>query len=101
MGLSQVGQTIDSCLLIIPLKFIILRYYVHVDESTICYDELGCINNFYFADPLLWPIDLLPESRTKINTYFTLYTRDMLPNIPPVTIICSLISKAISQLILL
>ncbi|XP_046449669.1 pancreatic lipase-related protein 2-like [Daphnia pulex] len=53
------------------------------NESTICYDELGCINNFYFADPLLWPIDLLPESRTKINTYFTLYTRDMLPNIPP------------------
>ncbi|XP_046636860.1 pancreatic lipase-related protein 2-like isoform X1 [Daphnia pulicaria] len=53
------------------------------DKSTACYGDLGCISTFNFANPLLWPTDLLPESRTKINTYFTLYTRDMLPNLPP------------------
>lgn len=41
-----------------------------------CYADLGCITRFSFADPLLWPINLLPESRTKINTHFTLYTRE-------------------------
>nr|CAH0103127.1 unnamed protein product [Daphnia galeata] len=56
------------------------------DSTTVCYDDLGCIDKFSFADPLLWPIDLLPESRTKINTYFTLYTREM-PFIPPTPLV--------------
>jgi pancreatic triacylglycerol lipase len=45
-------------------------------NNTVCYQDLGCITRFSFADPILWPINLLPESRAKINTHFTLYTRE-------------------------
>ena len=45
-------------------------------NNTVCYEDLGCITRFSFADPLLWPINLLPESREKINTHYTLYTRE-------------------------
>ncbi|XP_046641958.1 pancreatic lipase-related protein 2-like [Daphnia pulicaria] len=45
-------------------------------DNTVCYEDLGCITRFSFADPLLWPINLLPEPRDKINTHFTLYTRE-------------------------
>lgn len=45
-------------------------------ENTVCYDDLGCITRFSFADPLLWPINLLPEDREKIDTHFTLHTRE-------------------------
>ena len=79
-----VSEGEESNMSFVSLIFIIPR--CHVDSTTVCYDDLGCINKFSFADPLLWPIDLLPESRTKINTYFTLYTREM-PFIPPVKII--------------
>ena len=44
-------------------------------NNTVCYQDLGCINCSSFADPTLWPINLLPESWEKINTNFTLYTR--------------------------
>lgn len=46
-------------------------------DNTVCYDDLGCITRFSFADPNLWPINLLPESRNKIDTHFTLNTRDL------------------------
>ncbi len=45
-------------------------------NNTVCYEDLGCITRFSFADPLLWPINLLPDPREKINTHFTLYTRE-------------------------
>lgn len=45
-------------------------------DSSVCYDDLGCITRFSFADPILWPINLLPEDRDKIDTHFTLSTRD-------------------------
>ncbi|XP_046636690.1 pancreatic lipase-related protein 2-like isoform X2 [Daphnia pulicaria] len=45
-------------------------------DSSVCYDDLGCITRFSFADPILWPINLLPEDREKIDTHFTLSTRD-------------------------
>ncbi|XP_057367452.1 pancreatic triacylglycerol lipase-like [Daphnia carinata] len=51
-------------------------------QNTVCYDDLGCITRFSFADPFLWPINLLPEAREKINTHFVLYTREM-PNPQP------------------
>lgn len=49
---------------------------VALQPTSACYGNLGCITRFSFADPLLWPINLLPESREKINTHFTLYTRE-------------------------
>ncbi|XP_046641911.1 pancreatic lipase-related protein 2-like isoform X2 [Daphnia pulicaria] len=45
-------------------------------NNTVCYEDLGCITRFSFADPILWPINLLPDPREKINTHFTLYTRE-------------------------
>ena len=45
-------------------------------NNTVCYQDLGCITRFSFADPILWPINVLPEAREKINTHFTLYTRE-------------------------
>ncbi|XP_057367453.1 pancreatic lipase-related protein 2-like [Daphnia carinata] len=55
-------------------------------ENTVCYDDLGCITRFSFADPLLWPINLLPEAREKIDTHFTLHTRENPNPQPPIRI---------------
>ncbi|XP_032791095.2 pancreatic lipase-related protein 2 [Daphnia magna] len=55
-------------------------------ENTVCYDDLGCITRFSFADPLLWPINLLPEDREKIDTHFTLHTRENPNPQPPIRI---------------
>ncbi|XP_045032720.1 pancreatic lipase-related protein 2, partial [Daphnia magna] len=55
-------------------------------ENTVCYDDLGCITRFSFSDPLPWPINLLPEAREKIDTHFTLYTREVPNPQPPIRI---------------
>ncbi|KZS12534.1 Uncharacterized protein APZ42_022652 [Daphnia magna] len=55
-------------------------------ENTVCYDDLGCITRFSFSDPLLWPINLLPEAREKIDTHFTIYTREVPNPQPPIRI---------------
>ena len=51
-------------------------------DDTVCYKDLGCINRFSFADPILWPINLLPHPRSQIDTHFTLNTREQ--STPPV-----------------
>ena len=49
---------------------------VSIADDIVCYDELSCITRFSFPNPILWPINLLPEPRNKIDTHFTLNTRD-------------------------
>jgi hypothetical protein len=53
-------------------------------DDTVCYKDLGCINRFSFADPILWPINLLPQRRNQIDTHFTLNTREQ--STPPARI---------------
>lgn len=78
MGLSQVYRSILTavCWLSLVIVYNSALLCTRIDKSTACYDELGCISTFNFTNPLLWPTNLLPESRPKINTYFMLYTKD-------------------------
>jgi pancreatic triacylglycerol lipase len=60
----------------VDLNLTLLATAMWHPNNTVCYEDLGCITRFSFADPILWPINLLPDPREKINTHFTLYTRE-------------------------
>ncbi|KAI9562777.1 lipoxygese-like protein [Daphnia sinensis] len=90
---EQVGQienlgepNVDDHEQVLDLNQTLTATVASQPENTVCYDDLGCITRFSFADPLLWPINLLPESREKIGTHFTLHTREIPNPQPPVRI---------------
>ncbi|KAI9562776.1 lipoxygese-like protein [Daphnia sinensis] len=83
---NQTETNVDDLEQVLDLNQTLTVTVASQPENTVCYDDLGCITRFSFADPLLWPINLLPEAREKIGTYFTLYTRESPNPQPPIQI---------------
>lgn len=58
------------------LRFGFFVCFVLSGRFSVCYHDLGCIDNTGWFRLLTRPINLLPASRDKIDTRFLLYTRN-------------------------